>query len=728
LEKDKGRQDFYLDGLVERARQLQAQAALYESELDGRNRSGATADAVLRETAREMSVVAFEKKQLLQQWRSALVGLARRDEAITVAAAALRDAQAAARDYDVEIDGVRREISAAQAKNEALVGVKDRLGSEDAFVEGRLVAAREERAKLSERFALLQRSLVQVEGEEKEVDAAAKQLAARGDAQQAAVQAVTSERVRIEDEASAHKGEQSTASKAVRGLRRRAAAAVVAARAAESEEAALLNELARIGVDSVNTEAHNGQLRATLAAQSEQLAAHDALVQRYRQEIRQRNDEVEKKMLRVDRLNGRYEKLLDGRKEPEGGGPLEATIANLGKEVSAMEEANGRAKQAWLHQQTSLVAAVAATEGISEENTELRARASILGQRRLRLLAEAAAADAELKRLAAAAAGAHLDMSRLNELIGKSGRAAGELEDATALLEKGFMRELRELEAASVAADERLRAAREAKAAALDEIVEVERQAMLWAKKTQIERETQAALNPDEGKGEVRSMEREIHRMKVRLEGLQRQRELMVREMERAVARREQIAGRSRDRAAVAAARPGAAEVSRAAVAKRVDAARRKVHEAAAETERHEAAAAERKARLDELAGRLAAEGRRHAEATARRDSLQKELGAALYEKQRRAELAGAKRRLARRYADAARGGLPPGLAAEAAAAAAVASGAASGGGVRAEQTLVLAEARLAAVRDVIEQARGRVEGLDDVLDRVMGLVCDVTQ
>lgn len=52
---------------------------------------------MLRETAHEMSLIAFEKKQLLQQWKGALIGLARRDEALTAASNALKEVETAAR-------------------------------------------------------------------------------------------------------------------------------------------------------------------------------------------------------------------------------------------------------------------------------------------------------------------------------------------------------------------------------------------------------------------------------------------------------------------------------------------------------------------------------------------------------------------------------------------------------------------------------------------------------
>jgi coiled-coil domain-containing protein 40 len=67
------------------------------------------------------------------------------------------------------------------------------------------------------------------------------------------------------------------------------------------EEANLQNELARIKVDSLNTEAHNVQLKDTLEQLETELTARDNLIAKYQLEIRQRTDEIEKKMYRVDR-------------------------------------------------------------------------------------------------------------------------------------------------------------------------------------------------------------------------------------------------------------------------------------------------------------------------------------------------------------------------------------------------------------------------------------------
>ena len=79
------------------------------------------------------------------------------------------------------------------------------------------------------------------------------------------------------------------------------------------------NELSRIRVDALNTEAHNVQLREMTEKAVQELNDKEKLIEKYQMEIRQRNDEIEKKMYKVDALNRKYEKLVDAH-EAAGGG------------------------------------------------------------------------------------------------------------------------------------------------------------------------------------------------------------------------------------------------------------------------------------------------------------------------------------------------------------------------------------------------------------------------
>lgn len=71
---------------------------------------------VRRETSKEMETLRFERKQLVLHWKSSLVGLTRRDEALASAVEALREAEVSAKDYDMEIEGLKRELHKQQTR------------------------------------------------------------------------------------------------------------------------------------------------------------------------------------------------------------------------------------------------------------------------------------------------------------------------------------------------------------------------------------------------------------------------------------------------------------------------------------------------------------------------------------------------------------------------------------------------------------------------------------
>jgi len=89
--------------------------------------------------------------------------------------------------------------------------------------------------------------------------------------------------------------------------------------------------------------------------------------------------------------------------------------------------------------------------------------------------------------------------------------------------------------------EQQIVALKEQKEGLLLDVTEAEKQFMLIEKKIALERETQAALDPEVGAAEVRAMEREIHRMRLRYAQLQRRQEQMIGEMERAIYKRDNI-------------------------------------------------------------------------------------------------------------------------------------------------------------------------------------------
>merc|ERR1719230_2544461 len=116
-----------------------------------------------------------------------------------------------------------------------------------------------------------------------------------------------------------------------------------------------------------------------------ELHAKEDMISKYQLEIRQRNDEIEKKMYRVDRLNKKYDKMIEGAGGEENLGPMENTIKNLDKNTALTLEECKDLEREWLRKQTELVTATTEGDAISDANNELQARVTILTQQQLRL-------------------------------------------------------------------------------------------------------------------------------------------------------------------------------------------------------------------------------------------------------------------------------------------------------------------------------------------------------
>ncbi|KAH8075446.1 hypothetical protein JL721_1452 [Aureococcus anophagefferens] len=591
LEHAKKGQDLYINSLDERVRQLGEQIAVHETQLAKQKAESDEARGMLAETGQEMELIAFEKKQLIQQWKAS---------------------------------------PRVKADNESLVVVRDRLAREEQGLDeaiGQVVADCE---AVSAQFALLQRSML---------------------AQN--IQIVTVERMKIEQRILAARSASMTVTKAVRNLQKQALAVKERTHEKEITQAHLENELSRIRVDTLNTDAHNSQLRETLEGMVGKLKTQDELIAKYQQEIRQRNDDIEKKMYRVDRLNRKYEKMMEHADDGEHVGPLEATIRNLNKEKESIAVEATQLQGAWLADQTLLVSAAQQTEVTLEKNAELRA--PILNERRLQLLKDASKRTVEVTALQNNIKAMRADVARLNDLLGRHATQQEALANETAVTEMEFQSELKELEDESLAMEKRVFDTKQAKAALLEEVVDTERQVMLWEKKIQLERETQAALDPEVGMSEIKAMEIEIHRMRLRLDGLQREQERMIVEMERGIGKREAITLRFKGKQ-----RPTQVEHTKASLKKQVGNLRRTIQVTARDASQLSNAIMNRQKELQESTQNLTAATSRYGDLEGEAQRLQASINGLLYEKQRRAELQTAREHTASRYLDLERGLIEP--------------------------------------------------------------------
>merc|ERR1711959_428146 len=147
LEENQKWQDLYIDGQHDKIKRLEEQLALYDAQYDSQKQETKAAADTLHEAAEEMQAIHYEKRTLLQQWKSSLIALQRRDEALQQTENELRLQRETLLTHDTEISGYKKAIEHEQYANEKLTATLGKLQAEIVFMESQLEEVKEKRAK-----------------------------------------------------------------------------------------------------------------------------------------------------------------------------------------------------------------------------------------------------------------------------------------------------------------------------------------------------------------------------------------------------------------------------------------------------------------------------------------------------------------------------------------------------------------------------------------------------
>jgi len=447
LEGGKKVQDNMIDKLNENLKRAQEELALHEAQLMAQRGESGAADQTLRDAQQEMDAINYEKKQLLQQWKSALLGMQRRDEALQATEDALRKQREQEEAIEGEMLGLKKMIKKEQEKNEVLTQTVNKLGAEQKVVEAGLEESKMKEMAHHERFAMLNKSLEQTDAELGKVNQEHTTLSTEVAAIETQLQKVLLEAKQVEDAGVKDLGEQLATEKGTQSLLTVTEKLKLQVQEKEMAGAQLQNELARIRVDTLNTKSHNTQLEATLKSTNAELAEKDALMLKYESEARRRNVEIEKKAHELDLLNKKFDGLMKARAGvadlDEDAGPLEATILHLKKEMASVGAECAELQRAWIKQQTELVTVQKDNQQVSEELQDKRAQIAILEQKRVRIDAQDEAVQKEIRQLGRLSDNMHIEMAKINRLVSEHGEKQQLLADENFLTETEFVQKLK---------------------------------------------------------------------------------------------------------------------------------------------------------------------------------------------------------------------------------------------------------------------------------------------
>ena len=143
----------------EEIRHLNESKAVYEAQIIAQRKETEAAQKTLQEAAVEIQAVAFEKNQLNLSWRSSLIGIQKRDEAVATVSDAIIKVEQRELEILNEIRGLAKVIVEAQEQNEKLGAVEERNNREMQYLQQQMTVVRAERERLASQYSMLKKSL-----------------------------------------------------------------------------------------------------------------------------------------------------------------------------------------------------------------------------------------------------------------------------------------------------------------------------------------------------------------------------------------------------------------------------------------------------------------------------------------------------------------------------------------------------------------------------------------
>eukprot|EP00744_Colponema_vietnamica_P006764 GILI01009806.1.p1 GENE.GILI01009806.1~~GILI01009806.1.p1 ORF type:complete len:781 (-),score=236.85 GILI01009806.1:84-2351(-) len=568
LEKTKQRQDLLVDGLNERIRTLSEQQAAMSAQLAAQKDETKVARETLNEALSEMESISLEKKQFVQQWKTSIMGMQRRDDAVRKTEEALTKQKEELQALDNEMVGYRQNIKLAQAENAKLSSILSKTENEVGILEKQIDSMLEKKEKATHRYGVLKKALEQADSDKKAIDAEIRDISGEISGITKKSQKAAKDVLDMESKVMETLSKQTTLKKGSLAALQDIEKMKNAIHDKELQVTQMENELARIRVDTLQTESHNEVLKQTVGELEKELQSRDSLIERMQIDIRRKHDEIERKQKQLDALNRQFDGIIaaQGSDEGEHVGPLEATINNLSKSITQKSSENDLLQREWIKLQTELVSSKNYNTQLEESIQELKSQCIILTQKRARLLQRTKVEREDITLLENTTQKMHVEMTKLNTLLTKNTKAQQAAANDAFLIENDLVKRLQELKREALQLEKKIEDIRNAKADVLAQILDAERDVMFWEKKIQIAKETEMALDPNIGKDEINRMKREIYIMEQRLGNIQRDQKHKIEAMQKLIEHRDVL--RTKGQAIQAATKNDQKGVTKATVGK----------------------------------------------------------------------------------------------------------------------------------------------------------------
>ncbi|XP_057572069.1 coiled-coil domain-containing protein 40 [Hippopotamus amphibius kiboko] len=543
-ELEKKQQDLHVDQMTTQANQLEEQIALLEAQYRAQAEDTQTLRKAVNEACMEIDAINMEKKRILQQWATSLVGMKHRDEAHKTIQEALSECQHQIKSMDGELEAYKKSITKEEEKNEKLAGILNRAETEASLMQKLTSQCLAKEEALQNEFNTYRLTLLDTEDSlgkaHMEYTATMRELQTLHQTIQHELELRRNMDTSIMEKLQEHM----TSNKMTKYFHQRILKLQKEKTNLVTHLSKTDGDIAQATLDITNTNCRLDMHQKTLAELDKEVKKVNDLITNSENEISRRTILIERKQGLINFLNKQLEQTVSELGGEEVG-PLELEIKRLSKLIEEHSASVTQAQVTWLRLQQEMVKVTQEREEHLVSLNMSKKEIHILEQKKIRIENKINQEKKEQKQIERHMRDLDNDLKKLNVLMNRNRCSSEELQQDNLATEGEFVRALKASERETIEMQEKLNQLSEEKAAVLNSLVEAEHQIMLWEKKIQLAKEMRASVDSETGQTEMRAMKAEIHRMKVKHGQLLKQQEKMIRDMELAIARRETISTRA---------------------------------------------------------------------------------------------------------------------------------------------------------------------------------------
>ncbi|XP_072501328.1 coiled-coil domain-containing protein 40 [Notamacropus eugenii] len=542
-EIEKKKQDLYVDRLTRNANQLEEHIALYEAQLAAQCEDTKTIRKAVGEACTEIDSINLEKKQLLQNWSTSLVGMKHRDEAYTAILEAVRDSKHQSKSLDGEIEAYKKSIMKEEERNELLANILNRAENDGNLNQKLISQSMSKHEALQKEFTTYTLTL---HSTEEAFTRACSERAVCANELQTVHQNMESE---LEAKKNKEKTileklqDQKMSGKMTKYFRHLATQLQKKKTDMVTHLSKIDGDIAQTALDTTNSNIRKKGYQATLTELDKEVEKINELITNSESEIARRTILIERKQGLINVFNKRVDQIISELGGEELG-PVEVEIRRINKLIDEYNTTLVQQQMKWLRLQQDLVKLTHEREDQLSTVDMFKKQITIMEQKKLRTEKKINQEKNEIKEIECHMRDMDNDLKKFNTLICKNRCSTEELQQGNLVTENEFVRSLKASERESIELQEKLVYLNEEKQSLLSKLVEAEHQIMLWEKKIQLAKEMRAAVDSETGQAEIRTMRAEIHRMQVKHAQLKKQQEKMIREMEAAISHRDSFVTR----------------------------------------------------------------------------------------------------------------------------------------------------------------------------------------